>query len=132
MNTTLIVDQLLNATNATSLVDSSLSPPSSSLDKFIEDYIHYFEISLNLIYTIIFVFGILGNSLVIFVLISSICVNANNKLNGKQPNPNLNRRNTSVRLLERHNTHNPGANTSAHLNEIVNNKQVCFRYFFNN
>ena len=46
----------------------------SLIDNFIERHIVYLDWSLFALYSLIFVFGILGNSLVIFVIISSLCL----------------------------------------------------------
>lgn len=68
----------INATIA-SVIDFAAANANNltKFDLFLQKNIHYIEISLYLLYTFIFVFGILGNSVVIYVLISSICMNRN-------------------------------------------------------
>jgi hypothetical protein len=46
----------------------------SDFDMFLINNIYYFELFLYMLYSLIFVLGICGNTIVIYVLISSICV----------------------------------------------------------
>jgi hypothetical protein len=58
--------------NLTSMNDSELE--FGALNLFISDNIQYFNYTLFTIYFSIFLLGIIGNSIVIYVLVSSICV----------------------------------------------------------
>ncbi|CAF0729349.1 unnamed protein product [Brachionus calyciflorus] len=51
----------------------------TAFDLFIRNNLQYFHLISYILYTLIFLFGILGNSVVIYVLMSSIFVNRNQK-----------------------------------------------------
>ena len=47
----------------------------SALDLFLATHIVYLETGLYILYSLIFIFGVLGNTIVIYVLITSLCIN---------------------------------------------------------
>lgn len=55
----------------------------SQMDLFLTRNILFFEIPLYVLYSVVFLFGILGNSIVIYVLLSSICINRHNSTRSK-------------------------------------------------
>ena len=145
MNSTILNSLLLqntNTNNATGMAgDLSLmpEPPLSALDEFVQKYLGYFEISLNILYPIIFVFGICGNSLVIFVLCSSICINTNNKSNSNNNNNNNNNNNrravehdNSIKMLVRKNTLNNANNNLTEIKSVQQRKQSTYDFVNNN
>ncbi len=66
----------------------------SALDSFLSKNIFYFETSLYILYSLIFLFGVLGNTIVIYVLTTSLCINRhiqilNNELTTIQKSNNV-------------------------------------------
>jgi hypothetical protein len=137
MNSTILNSLLLQNSNDATSSAGNLSmpePPLSALDEFVQKYLGYFEISLNILYPIIFIFGICGNSLVIFVLCSSICINTNNKSNSNNNNnQTINKRNrgqaneSSMKVLARKNSNN-----LAEIKSVQQRKQSTYDFVNNN
>lgn len=57
----------------------------STLDVFLKKNLFFFELTLYVLYSLIFLFGIFGNSVVIYVLLSSIFVDRKQKHPGLTP-----------------------------------------------
>ena len=83
----------MNTTNLTSIEDGSmLYEPPSGLDLFIQNNIGYIENTLYILYPLIFMLGIIGNSVIIYVLITSLCMKRNIQLyHNNTDNTNLTR-----------------------------------------
>ena len=65
----------------TTLNMSNMMEEFSAFDQFLIDHLTYFDKALYVIYSLIFLLGITGNIIVIYVLISSICINKKYPLN---------------------------------------------------
>jgi ABC-type multidrug transport system fused ATPase/permease subunit len=130
----------------------------SPLDSFLSKNIFYFETSLYILYSLIFLFGVLGNTIVIYVLVTSLCVNRHiqvlsNELTTIHKTNNAVRANfivppaaqaTSAHLFnnsfknsirKKHNDENSNRKNHEHLaaNYTLNNEQIeydCKKYFF--
>ena len=78
---------MLNITLNATVVEQS---PDSALDLFLSRNIVYLETTLYILYSLIFIFGVVGNSIVIYVLVSSLCINRNMQVFNEQSTINRN------------------------------------------
>jgi len=76
----------------------------SALDVFLSKNIIYFETSLYILYSLIFLFGVLGNTIVIYVLVTSLCVNRHIQII-----------NNELTTIQKSNNAVKGQSSSAHL-----------------
>ena len=73
---------MMNVTSLNaSLVEQS---QESAFDLFLSKHYIYFDMSLYILYSLIFLFGVIGNSIVIYVLVSSLCINRNMQIFNEQ------------------------------------------------